>query len=317
MAGAKRPRARIVGGQRADKEVARAGSAVLVARRRRKFSQGSLAKQIGVSRARLAAIEAGQGGGAPAEVWFALGEALGIYLKFEFGRDPQAELRDAGHLDIQELVLRAAKAAGWERAFEAKSGGWSSDRSVDVRLVDRKGRRVVVGECWNTRDPHQELEDGGHLEMQEFTLRLGRSTGFGRTFELATRPANPAFSVDVGLRDDARRLLVLEECWNTFGNIGASVRSTRRKIAEAEALAVVIGGERGPYRVAAVWVVRDTPRNRAVLARYPEVFESTFTGSSTAWVAALTVMGAPVPAELGLVWCDPRRGRLTGWRRAG
>ncbi len=165
------------------------------------------------------------------------------------------------------------------------------------------------------RDPTQELEDAGHLEMQEFMLRLGRAGGFGRGFELATRSANPAYSVDVGLRDDVRRLLVLEECWNTFGNIGASVRSTRRKIAEAEALAVAAGGERGPYQVAAVWIVRDSPRNRAVLARYPQIFEVTFTGSSSAWVTVLTVRGASVPGELGLVWCDPRRGRLTAWRR--
>lgn len=73
-----------------------------------------------------------------------------MYLRFEFGRDPQAELRDAGHLDVQELLLRATKPTGWERGFEARSGGWSSDRSVDVRLLDRKGRRLVVGECWNT-----------------------------------------------------------------------------------------------------------------------------------------------------------------------
>lgn len=199
----------------------------------------------------MSQIEAGRGGGAPAHLWFALADALGMPFRMEFGRDP-----------------------------------------------------------------HQELEDAGHLEMQEFMLRLGRSTGFGGTFELSTRPANPAYSVDVGLRDDARRLLVLEECWNTFGNIGAGVRSTRRKIAEAEALAVIAGGERGPYRVAAVWVVRDVPRNRAVIARYPEVFETTFTASSAAWVKALTV-GSQVPQELGLVWCDPRLGRLTSWRRSG
>ena len=56
---------------------------------------------------------------------------------------------------------------------------------------------------------------------------------------------------------------------------GASVRSTNRKLAETQALAVALGGEAGPYRVAAVWVVRDTPRNRAVLARYPETFDAT------------------------------------------
>jgi hypothetical protein len=60
--------------------------------------------------------------------------------------------------------------------------------------------------------------------------------------------------------------------------------------------------------------VRDAPRNRAVLARYPEIFDATFTGSSGEWVKALITATAPVPRQLGLVWCDPRRGRLSVWR---
>lgn len=249
----RQPTQSVVGGRRrATQAVSALGEQVLKARQRRGWSQQTLAGKVGIDRTRLSQIEAGKGEGVPADLWFAIADALGMPFRMEFGRDPE-----------------------------------------------------------------QELEDAGHLEIQEVMLRLGRSTGFGRTFELPTRPANPAYSVDVGQRDDARRLLVLEECWNTFGNIGASVRSTRRKIAEAEALAVPAGGERGPYRVAAVWVVRDAPRNRAVLARYPEVFDATFAASSAAWVKALTVRGTPVPKELGLVWCDPRRGRLTAWRRAG
>lgn len=228
------------------------GEGVLKSRKRRRWSQEELGAKVGIDRTRLSQIELGKGAGVPADLWFAIADALGMPFRMEFGRDP-----------------------------------------------------------------HQELEDAGHLDIQEFMLRLGRSTGFSRTFELSTRPANPAYSVDVGLRDDARRLLVLEECWNTFSNIGASVRSTRRKIAEVEALAIALGGEKGAYNVAAVWIVRDVARNRAVLARYPEVFEATFTASSAGWVRALTVRGAPVPPTLGLVWCDPHRGRLTAWRRAG
>jgi transcriptional regulator with XRE-family HTH domain len=242
----------VAGRRRATQVVSALGDEVLKARRRRGWSQQDLATKVGVDRSRLSQIEAGKGEGVPADLWFAIADALRMPFRIEFGRDP-----------------------------------------------------------------HQELEDGGHLEMQEFMLALAKSTAFGRTFELPTKPANPAYSADVGLRDDARRVLVLEECWNTFGNIGASVRSTKRKVAEAEALAIIAGGDRGPYRVAAVWVVRDVPRNRAVLARYPEVFEATFTGSSAAWVKALTVKGVPVPRELGLVWCDPRHRRLTAWRRAG
>jgi hypothetical protein len=181
----------------------------------------------------------------PAELWFALAEALGMPLRFEFGRDPLAE-----------------------------------------------------------------LEDGGHLELQEFMLELGRLTGRGRSFELQVQPT-PGYSVDVALRDDALRLLVIEECWNTFGNLGAAVRSTGRKVVEMEAMAVAVGGERGQYRVATCWVVRDVPGNRALVERYPEIIRSTFNGSSQGWVKALTVPGVAPPSDPGIVWCDPRLRRLS------
>jgi hypothetical protein len=162
----------------------------------------------------------------------------------------------------------------------------------------------------------EEPTDAGHLGIQELVLRLGRSTGRTRTFELPTRPADPALSVDVGLRDDRQRVLMLNECWNTFGSINAAVRSTKRKVAETENLAVAIAGDSAPYRVAACWIVRDTKRNRELLARYPEIFASTFTGSSAAWVRALTDSDAPPPVGLGLVWCDLRATRLFAWRKA-
>ena len=247
----RQPTQSVVAGRRRSLQVVSAlGEQVLKARKRRRWSQEELAARVGIDRTRLSQIELGKGEGVPADLWFALADALDMPFRMELGRDPI-----------------------------------------------------------------QELEDAGHLELQEFMLSLGRSAGINRSFELATRPSSPAYSADVGLRDDARRLLVLEECWNTFGNIGASVRSTRRKIAEAEEFALAIGGEHGPYRVAAAWVVRDAPRNRAVIARYPEIFEATFSASSSAWVKALTSRDAQPPTGLGLVWCDPRRRRLTAWRR--
>ncbi|MFI5042756.1 MAG: hypothetical protein ACHQNA_13080, partial [Acidimicrobiales bacterium] len=178
-----------------------------------------------------------------------------------------------------------------------------------------------------SRDAREEPADAGHLAIQELVMRLGRGAGFQRTFELATRPANPTYSTDVGLRDDRARRLILVECWNTIGDVGAAVRSTNRKRAEAEGLAIVIGGARpaqsglqgpdepgGPYAVGTVWVVRATRRNRDLVARYPELFASRFTGSSRAWARAL-VTGSTPPSHLGLVWCDVGCTRLYAWRR--
>ena len=99
----------------------------------------------------------------------------------------------------------------------------------------------------------------------------------------------------MGLTDDVNRRLIQVECVNVFGNVNASIRSSDRKRAEAEELAIALGhGE--PYTVHQVWVVRATQSNRALLARYPELFATRFPGSSLAWVKALT-KGTPPPSR--------------------
>jgi transcriptional regulator with XRE-family HTH domain len=158
--------------------------------------------------------------------------------------------------------------------------------------------------------------DAGHLEIQERVLGLARTTRRHGTFELPTRPASPARSTDVGLRDDRHRALIQVECWNTFGDLGAAIRATKRKAAEAAAHAfATIVGDADPYRVATVWVVRATAGNRSLLGRYPHILDTAFPGSSRRWCGALTD-GAEPPAEPGIVWFDPATHRLTEHRRA-
>ena len=163
------------------------------------------------------------------------------------------------------------------------------------------------------RDPLEEPADAGHLAIQELILGLGRAAGYRGTFELPTRPDDPRRSVDVGLRNDRQRRLLFVEAWNTFGNVGASVRSTNRKVAEADGLAAAIWGE-GQHEVHACWVVRATRRNRELVARYPELFASRFPGSSVGWVRAIT-SGSKPPAEPGLLWCIVGASRLFAWHR--
>ncbi len=162
------------------------------------------------------------------------------------------------------------------------------------------------------RDRLDEPADAGHLAIQELVLHVGRAAGYAGSFELATRPAEPWRSADVGLRDDRRRRLVLVECWNTIGDIGAAARSSDRKRAEAEALVAARWGD-APAGVGVVWVVRATARNRALVARYPEVFAARFPGSSVAWVRALQ-RGDPPPPAPGLAWCDVPATRFFAWR---
>jgi transcriptional regulator with XRE-family HTH domain len=244
----KRPEIRAEAARRNREQSARLGAEVRAARTRRLLTQARLGVQVGLARATVSAIERGHGGSHTLDTWQRLAVALDVPMRIELGRDPLAETADAGHLAIQELVLR-----------------------------------------------------------------LGRRAGYGRAFEVSTRPADPSRSTDVGLRSDERRMLILVECWNTIGDLGAAARSTSHKTAEAEQLAVATGGER-PFAVRAVWVVRATARNRALVARYPEVFAARFPGSSTRWVAALAT-GAEPPRHPGLVWCDLPATRLFAWRR--
>lgn len=161
--------------------------------------------------------------------------------------------------------------------------------------------------------PDRGFDDAGHLAIQELLLSLARRAGRTGSFELPTRPTDPARSVDVAVVDAGRTCLILQEAWNTFGDLGAAVRSTNRKIAEAADLAVVLGNGRA-MRVAGVWVVRASANNRALIGRYPHIFEAAFPGSSRQWVAALT-RGEDPPMREGLVWADPAAGRLFEWRR--
>lgn len=250
MPGTKRPRARIRGDVIAADAIGKLGREIRSSRNRRRLRQQVLAERVGISRSLLAKMEAGRAIGTPPEVWFALAVTLERYLKFEFARDPMQELVDAGHADIQELVLR-----------------------------------------------------------------LGKPCGYSSGFEMRTRAADPSRSIDVSLLSHKERRFVIVECWNTFGDLGGAGRASHQKQVSANEAAVVLGGDQAPYEVGLCWVVRDTKRNRELIARYRHIFDALLPASSLAWVKALSVPGAPMPAQPGLVWCDLNATRLFARRR--
>ncbi len=225
------------------------GEAARRTRRDHKLTQATLAARVGIHPSRLSQLERGEGAAAPLLTWVALGVALDRPLAVAFSRaTSDTSVRDAGHLELQELALNLATRAGWRVAFE-----------------------------------------------------------------LATKPSDPSRSIDVAAADEQRRILVVEEIWNTSGDVGASVRSTRRKLAEAEGLAVARWGE-ASSGARGVWIVRPSEPNRRLIARYPAVFAAAFPGSSRQWVRALAGDADP-PQQLGLVWGDAAAGRLMEWRR--
>jgi len=220
------------------------------------------------------------------------------------------ELRN-GRLARRLTQREAGEIAGIGRGVVSRiERGRGDNVSLDAwqRLSLAVGRPMLLN---FQHDLAGETRDAGHLAMQELVLRLGRLAGYEGSFELATRPAESWRSADVGLADPRRNRLIHVECWNTIGDVGAAVRSSTRKRAELADLAVARwgGGTTG-----LVWVVRATARNRALVARYPEIFARAFPGSSRRWLDAITTRAAP-PAEPGLVWSDVGGTRLFAWRR--
>jgi len=220
-------------------------------------------------------------------------------------------------------VISMRRRRSWTQADLAKRAGLGrmmvsrlerATGSIDVDTLERVALALDVSlNCGFARDLRADVADGAHLAIQELVLRLGRRNGYEAAFELATRQAEPWRSIDVVLASEARERMLCIECWNTIGDIGAAVRTSARKAAELEAMAIARWG--AAATTALVWVVRATARNRALLERYPESFASRFRGSSQRWVAALVDGGDP-PPEPGLVWCDISATRLFAWRHA-
>ena len=120
---------------------------------------------------------------------------------------------------------------------------------------------------------------------------------------------DPTLSIDVALRDDVARVLIVVEIWNRLDDLGAAARASSRKVADAGGVAVLAGRDGLEYRVALCWLLVNTAANRRLVARYPETFKSRFPGSSLAWVRCIAD-GTQTPLDHGIAWIDPENGRL-------
>jgi SAM-dependent methyltransferase/transcriptional regulator with XRE-family HTH domain len=161
------------------------------------------------------------------------------------------------------------------RVERGRGGGLTVDALQRMALALDLRLRLSLA-----RDPLNETRDAGHLAMQELVLRLARPAGFTGSFELPTRPSEPWRSIDVCLADPRRRRRIVVECWNTIGDIGAAVRSSTRKRAELQDLA--IGGGDRDASTGLVWVVRASARNRALVASTRKSSRGPFRGRRVA-----------------------------------
>jgi hypothetical protein len=79
-----------------------------------------------------------------------MGLAFVAQLTVGFGRDPRNDVADAGHLAMQELVLRMGRIHGLAGGFELPTRPAEPWRSIDVVLGSEAGHRMICVECWNT-----------------------------------------------------------------------------------------------------------------------------------------------------------------------
>ena len=126
-------------------QLAALGSDVRRSRERRRWTQEQLATRAGISRSSQSRIERGLGGGQSLDTWQRVALAAGTPLVVKLQRDQLADTADAGHLAIQELILRLGRHGGFAGTFELQTRPTESWRSSDVGLRD--DRQIGRASC--------------------------------------------------------------------------------------------------------------------------------------------------------------------------
>lgn len=150
-----------------------------------------------------------------------------------------------------------------------------------------------------------------HARRQALVIEIARDGGRVAAPEacLVTHPDRPR-SIDVLLRRREREETAVVEVWNLLLDVGAALRGLDEKIAG-------VGSDAGDHRVAGLWVVRSTSRNRSVFAQPAPMIEPRFPADPRAWLRALRDPGAPMPVDPGILWTDNSGTRLFAGRSFG
>ena len=108
--------------------------------------------------------------------------ALGVALVVDLGRDPLDDVADAGHLAMQELVLRVTRRAGFDVRFELPTRPAEPWRSIDVAVASEARRLAIEIECWNTiGDVGAASRSSGRKQAELEAFALARWGGQART----------------------------------------------------------------------------------------------------------------------------------------
>jgi transcriptional regulator with XRE-family HTH domain len=126
------------------------GAKIRRARKRKRWTQASLGARIGLAQPTISDLERGEGANLSVLVWQEVASLLGLNFDLSLGRDPFEEPADAGHLGIQELILRLGRQNDLKRTFELPTKPADPQFSTDVGLIDDLNRSLVQVECVNT-----------------------------------------------------------------------------------------------------------------------------------------------------------------------
>ena len=138
-----------------------------------------MARRTGTSQSAISRMERGV---APVEVADLVGVAYALDLtaRFELGRDPLDRPADAGHLAIQELLVRLARATAGAALVELPLGSGDRTRSVDVCVHRRALGELIIEEAWNR------IGDVGS-GLRSFDRKLSLATEAAAAFPMPPR----------------------------------------------------------------------------------------------------------------------------------
>ena len=150
MPGVRRPALAVESDRLARQVRATIGADIQTLRERRGLTRTQLAARAGLGRMVESRNERGVAN-PDIEALQRIAVALGRPLVVQFGgRDPDELPRDAGHLAMQELILRLGRGAGYSGSFELPTKPSEPWRSADIGLAAPGFRRLIHVECWNT-----------------------------------------------------------------------------------------------------------------------------------------------------------------------
>ena len=182
------------------------GSEARATRRRHRQTQARIAGSAGISRARYAELERGDGAMAPLDSWVRVGLALARPLAVGLSRDIQpASPADSGHLAAQEWLIARALEQHRDPSFELPTRPAPDAPVADLCLRDAPQRTLAFIEIWNrlddlgaaTRSSDRKALDAHALAAIAAGPAIAASPSAGFTADPSADPERP-YRVAVG-----------------------------------------------------------------------------------------------------------------------